>query len=161
LPRFPTSDLDAISTLAEEARRPEKDIGFATVLVCFLQNIFCFAIVYLAGVVWPIDKPFVNVETAILDVAQVTGGRLLFGATTFVLLIAGVASSLTSQAGAARLLYGMGRDGMLPNRIFGFLHPRYATPTRSIYLMGSISFVGALLVSFQLVGALVGFISST
>ena len=155
---------DAISTLAEEARRPEKDIGFATVLVCLLQTLFCFAIVYLAAVVWPIDKPFANVETAILDVAQMAGGKLLFGATTFVLLVAGVASSLTSQAGAARLLYGMGRDGMLPNRIFGFLHPRYATPTRSIYLMGAISFVGALLVSFQLVvelvnfGAFVGFI---
>jgi amino acid transporter len=58
----------------------------------------------------------------------------------------------------------MGRDGILPNRIFGFLHPRYATPTRSIYLMGAISFVGALLVGFQLVvelvnfGAFVGFI---
>ena len=155
---------DAISTLAEEARRPEKDIGFATVFVCLLQTVFCFAIVYLAAVVWPIDKPFANVETAILDVTRIIGGKLLFGATTFVLLIAGVASSLTSQAGAARLLYGMGRDGMLPNRIFGFLHPRYATPTRSIYLMGVISFVGALQVSFQLVvelvnfGALVGFI---
>ncbi|HUS05345.1 MAG TPA: APC family permease [Bryobacteraceae bacterium] len=155
---------DAISTLAEESRHPEKDIGFATILVCLLQTVFCFAIVYLAAVVWPAGKPFANVETAILDVTQIIGGKLLFGFTTFVLLIAGVASSLTSQAGASRMLYGMGRDGMLPNYIFGYLHPRYATPTRSIYLMGAISFIGALLVSFQMVvelvnfGAFVGFI---
>jgi amino acid transporter len=155
---------DAISTLAEETRNPEKDIGFATILVCVLQTVFCFVIVYLAAVVWPAQKPFSNVETAILDVAQVTGGGFLFGVTTFVLLVAGVASSLTSQAGAARLLFGMGRDGKLPSRLFAYLHPTYATPSRSIYLMGAISFVGALLISFQTVvevvnfGAFVGFI---
>lgn len=155
---------DAISTLAEETRNPEKDIGFATTFVCVLQTVFCLAIVYLAAIVWPKEKPFANIETAILEVAQLAGGRLLFAATTFVLLVAGVASSLTSQAGAARLLFGMGRDRILPHRIFGYLHPRFATPTRSIYLMGAVSFIGALLVGFQLVvelvnfGAFVGFI---
>jgi amino acid transporter len=155
---------DAVSTLAEETPHPEKDIGFATVLVCILQTVFCVAIAYLATLVWPASKPFPNVETAILDVTSVTGGPPMFWFTTFVLLVAGVASSLTSQAGAARLLFGMGRDGMLPRSVFAYLDPKYATPTRSIYLMGVISFIGALLIGFQLVvelvnfGAFVGFI---
>jgi putrescine importer len=155
---------DAVPTLAEETPHPETDIGFATVLVCILQTVFCVAIAYLATLVWPADKPFPNIETAILDVTSITGGPPMFWFTTFVLLVAGVASSLTSQAGAARLLFGMGRDGMLPKRVFAYLHPTYATPTRSIYLMGAISFIGALLIGFQLVvelvnfGAFVGFI---
>lgn len=155
---------DAVSTLAEESRHPEKDIRFATVAVCILQTLFCFLIVYLAAIVWPFGKPFGNVETAILDISQLIGGRTLFGFTTFVLLVAGVASSLTSQAGAARLLYGMGRDGLLPKRLFGYIHPRYATPSRSILLMGALSFFGALIAGFQLLvelvnfGAFVGFI---
>jgi amino acid transporter len=155
---------DAVSTLAEEAKEPRKDIGFATVLVCVLQTVICFVIVYLGAIVWPAAKPFANVETAILDVSRVMGGEMLFWVTTFVLLVAGVASSLTSQAGASRLLYGMGRDGLLPRRIFAELHPKYATPSRSIYLMGAVSFFGALMIGFQLVvelvnfGAFVGFI---
>ena len=148
---------DAVSTLAEDTRHPETDIGFATVTVCILQAVFCFLIVYAATLAWPAARPFGNVETAILDVAQLTGGNLLFFVTTFVLLVAGVASSLTSQAGASRLLYGMGRDGLLPHRVFGYIHPRYSTPTRSIYLMGAISFLGALVIGFQLVVELVNF----
>jgi putrescine importer len=155
---------DAVSTLAEDTQSPERDIGFATVLVCILQTVFCFLIVYLAAVAWPPQRPFENVETAILDVARLTGGEGLFGSTTFVLLVAGVASSVTSQAGASRLLYGMGRDGMLPRNIFAYIHPKYSTPTRSIFLMGAISFLGALVTGFQLVvelvnfGAFIGFI---
>ncbi|MDZ7640227.1 MAG: APC family permease [Bryobacterales bacterium] len=155
---------DAVSTLAEDTKNPEKDIGFATLTVCVLQAGFCFLITYLAAVVWSPAKPFPNVETAILDVASIIGGTGMFGFTTFILLLAAVASSVTSQAGASRLLFGMGRDGILPKRIFAYIDPVHATPTRSIYLMGIISFLGALVISFQLIvelvnfGAFVGFI---
>lgn len=148
---------DAISTLAEDARDPGHDIGSATVLVCLLQTAICVLVVYLAAVVWPRQKSFENTETAILDVASLVGGRLLFWLTTLVLLVAGVASSLASQAGASRLLYGMGRDRLLPPAIFAYLDPKYATPVRSIWLMGLISFIGALCISFQAVVELVNF----
>lgn len=155
---------DAVSTLAEDTRDPEKDIGFATILVCVLQTVFCFFVSYLATLAWPAARPFPNAETAILDISQSTGGTAMLGITTFVLLAGAIASSVTSQAGASRLLYGMGRDGILPRRIFGYLDPKRATPTRSIWLMGLVSFVGASLISFQTVvelvnfGAFVGFI---
>lgn len=155
---------DAISTLAEDTRDPRRDIGFATITVCLLQAVFCFLITYLAAVVWSPAKPFPNVETAILDVSGIIGGTPMFGFTTIILLVAAIASSVTSQAGASRLLLGMGRDGILPRNIFGYIDPVHSTPTRSIYLMGLISFVGALLISFQLIvelvnfGAFIGFI---
>lgn len=155
---------DAVSTLAEDTRNPRRDIGFATITVCVLQAVFCFLITYLAAVVWSPATPFPNVETAILDVSGIIGGTPMFGFTTIILLVAAIASSVTSQAGASRLLLGMGRDGILPKSIFGYIDPVHSTPTRSIYLMGAISFVGALLISFQLIvelvnfGAFVGFI---
>lgn len=155
---------DAVSTLAEDTKNPKRDIGFATITVCLLQASFCFLITYLSAVVWPPAKPFPNVETAILDVSGLIGGTPMFGFTTIILLVAAIASSVTSQAGASRLLLGMGRDGILPKKVFGYIDPVHSTPTRSIYLMGLISFVGALLISFQLVvelvnfGAFVGFI---
>lgn len=155
---------DAVSTLAEDTKDPKRDIGFATITVCLLQATFCFLITYLSAVVWAPSKPFPNVETAILDVSGLIGGTPMFGFTTIILLVAAIASSVTSQAGASRLLLGMGRDGILPKGIFAYIDPVHSTPTRSIYLMGLISFVGALLISFQLVvelvnfGAFVGFI---
>jgi amino acid transporter len=85
------------------------------------------------------------------------GGPLLFWFTTLVLLVAGVASSLASQAGASRLLYGMGRDRMLPPAIFAYLDPKRSTPVRSIWLMGAVSFVAALFSGFQAVVELVNF----
>jgi len=155
---------DAISTLAEDTLRPERDIAVATVMVCVLQTVFCVATVYLAALAWPDYRSFPQTETAILDIGGRIGGPWMVGCLTFVLVVAGLASALTGQAGASRLLYGMGRDGVIPRSIFAYLDPRYSTPTRSIYLMGAISLIGAMAVRFQLAaellnfGAFVGFI---
>ncbi len=155
---------DAISTLAEDTVNPERDIAFSTVLVCVLQTVFCVATVYLAALVWPDYRTFPEAETVILDISRRVGGSWMFGFITFVLLVAGLASALTGQAGASRLLYGMGRDGVISRRLFGYIHPRFSTPTRSIYFMGALSLVGALFLRFQMAvellnfGAFAGFI---
>ena len=155
---------DAISTLAEDTLDPERDIAFSTVLVCVLQTVFCVATVYLAGLVWPDYRSFPQADTIILDFGRRIGGGWMFGALTFVLLVAGLASALTGQAGASRLLYGMGRDGVISRRLFGYIDPRFSTPTRSIYFMGLLSLAGALTLRFQMAvellnfGAFVGFI---
>jgi amino acid transporter len=155
---------DAISTLAEDTVRPERDVAFATVLVCVLQTVICFVTVYLAALVWPDYRTFPNAETVILDIGRMVGGAWMFGFITLVLVVAGLASALTGQAGASRLLFGMGRDGVISRRIFGYLDPRHSTPTRGIYLMGALSLLGAAWFDFQGVteltnfGAFVGFI---
>jgi putrescine importer len=126
--------------------------------------VFCVATVYLAALAWPDYRGFPESETAILDIGQRIGGPWMVGCLTFVLLVAGLASALTGQAGASRLLFGMGRDGVISRDIFAYIDPRYSTPTRSIYLMGAVSIVGALAIRFQLAaellnfGAFVGFI---
>jgi putrescine importer len=155
---------DAISTLAEDTVNPERDIAFATVLVCVLQTVFCVATVYLSALVWPDYRTFPEAETVILDISRRIGGNWMFWFITFVLLVAGLASALTGQAGASRLLYGMGRDGVISRRLFGYVHPRFSTPTRSIYFMGTFSLVGVMFLRFQMAvellnfGAFAGFI---
>ncbi len=155
---------DAISTLAEDSVDPKRDIGFATVLVCILQALICVVTVYLAALVWPDFHSYPESETVILDIGRRTGGVMMFGALIFVLLVAGLASALTGQAGASRLLYGMGRDGVLSRRVFAYIHPRFATPTRGIYLMAAACLVGVLFMRFEIAvellnfGAFAGFI---
>lgn len=156
--------LDAISTLAEDTLHPLRDVGFATVTVCIVQTAICFVTVYVTALVWPDYQTYPQTETVILDIATRIGGSWMFGTLTFILLIAALASALTGQAGASRLLFGMGRDGVLPKSIFGYLHPRFATPTRSIYLMGALSLIAAVSMRFQIAvellnfGAFVGFV---
>ncbi|MFN7997473.1 MAG: APC family permease [Bryobacteraceae bacterium] len=155
---------DAISTLAEDTINPERDISIATVLVCVIQTVFCVATVYLAALVWPDFHSYPESETVILDIGRRAGGPWMMGFLTFILLVAGLASALTGQAGASRLLLGMGRDGVISRRIFAHVDPRYSTPSRSVYLMGAVSLIGSVAIRFQLAvellnfGAFVGFI---
>ncbi len=155
---------DAISTLAEDAVDPRRDIGWATIAVCIFQGLICILTVYLAALVWPDYRAFPQTDTAILDIATLIGGRLMFGALTFVLLVAGLASALTGQAGASRLLLGMGRDEVISRRIFGTIDPKYSTPVRGLLVMAAFTLAGSLLFRFQLAvellnfGALSGFI---
>jgi amino acid transporter len=58
----------------------------------------------------------------------------------------------------------MGRDGVLSRRVFGYITPRFSTPTRGIYLMGALCLVGVLFLRFEIAvellnfGAFAGFI---
>jgi putrescine importer len=155
---------DAISTLAEDTVNPEADVAFATVVVCILQTAICFMTVYLAAIVWPDYKSFPEAETVILDVGRRIGGAAMFHGLTLTLLVAGLASALTGQAGASRLLYGMGRDGVISKRLFGHIDSRFSTPTRNIYFMSFVSLLGIFLLRFEIAvellnfGAFAGFI---
>lgn len=155
---------DAISTLSEESIAPQRDVPLATVLVCVLQGAICIATVYVAAAVWPDYRHYPQVETAILDIGQKAGGAALFQAITIALIVAGIASSLTGQAGAARLLYAMGRDGALSKRVFGQVDADVSAPTGGLYVMSALTLIGAFLIDFQLsvelvnFGAFVGFI---
>ncbi len=148
---------DGVSTLAEDAKNPQRDIGRATVLVCFVAGgLFVFQS-YLAQMVWPDYTQFSPVETAFMDVGKLVGGNSLFYFLSFVLVVAGFASAITGQASASRLLYGMGRDRLLPHRIFAYVHPRLGTPVYSVLLMGILHLIGALLLKYTEAAELVNF----
>ncbi|HEX4170335.1 MAG TPA: amino acid permease [Bryobacteraceae bacterium] len=155
---------DAISTLAEDTIDPRRDIGFSTIFVCVLQTLICVLTVYLASLVWSNYHSFPEAETAILDIGRRAGGAFLFALITFVLLVAGLASALTGQAGVSRLLFAMGRDRVIPASVFSYIHPRHGTPTRAIWVVSGLTLTGALFIRFQSAvellnfGAFVGFI---
>ncbi|MFZ3263492.1 MAG: amino acid permease, partial [Terriglobales bacterium] len=71
-------------------------------------------------------------------------GVLLFNAMGVILILAAFGSGLTGGLGAARLLFGMGRDNVLPRRVFGYLSPGGSTPTYNILIIGALTFIGAV-----------------
>ena len=139
---------DGITTLSEEVKDPKRNVLLATVLVCLFTGIFSGVEVYLGQRVWPDWHQFVNLETAFMDVCQRVGGVPLFQAMGLILILAAVGSGLTGGLGAARLLFGMGRDGVLPRRFFAHLSSGSNTPTYNILLIGAIAIVGAVGLNF-------------
>jgi len=148
---------DGVTTLAEEVNDPRRSVPLATVLVCLLTGVFSGMEVYLAQLIWPDPATFPNLETAFLDVTRVVGGGPLFQAMGIVLILACVGSGLTGQAGLARLLFSMGRDGVLPRRIFGHLSVRRGIPSYNIIATGGLTIAGVLLVPYEQAAELLNF----
>ena len=148
---------DGVTTLAEDVKNPKRNVMLATVLVCLFTGIAGGLEVYLGQRVWPAYGSFPNVETAFMDVANRVGGPLLFQALGIVLILAAVGAGLTGQVGAARLLFGMGRDNVVPRKLFAYLDPKRNTPTRNIWLIGIVAYIGTLFVSYEQAGEILNF----
>jgi putrescine importer len=141
---------DGPTTLAEEVHNPKRSVLIAVVLVCFITGVFSTIEVYLAQLAWPDYTTFTNPETAFLDVTQLVGGSWLFQAMGWVLVIACLGTGLTGQAGAARLLYGMGRENVLPRAFFGHLSPITRIPNFNVILIGGLTLVTVRFIRFEL-----------
>ncbi|MBV9437244.1 MAG: APC family permease, partial [Acidobacteria bacterium] len=138
---------DGVTTLAEDVENPKRNVLLATVLVCVFTGLFGCLLVYLAQLVWPEWHAFPNLETAFMDVCRRVGGGILFNAMGAIVILAAFGSALTGGLGAARLLFGMGRDNVLPRRFFAHLSPGSNTPTYNLVLIGLLSFAGAVLLN--------------
>jgi amino acid transporter len=139
---------DGITTLSEDVHNPRRNVLLATVLVCVLTGLLSGAEVYLGQRIWPDWHTFPNLETAFMDVCHRVGGPLLFEAMGVVLILAALGSALTGGLGAARLLFGMGRDGVLPRGFFAHLDPKTNTPTWNILLIGLVAWIGAVALNY-------------
>jgi amino acid transporter len=120
----------------------------AVVLTCIFAGVCSGVEAYLGARVWPDWQSFPNLETAFMDICSRVGGQVLFNAMGFILIIAAFGSGLTGTLGAARLLFGMGRDNVLPKKFFGALKPGTSTPTNNILLIGGLSFLGAVALNY-------------
>jgi putrescine importer len=148
---------DGVTTLAEDVKNPKRNMLLAPVLLCLFTGLFSGLQIYLAQQVWPDYNTFGNPETAFFDVSARVGGSFMFNAIAGTLFIAMLGSGLAGQVGAARLLYGMGRDGMLPKKVFGHLSVKSATPTYNILIMGILTLIGSLVLGYQGAAELLNF----
>jgi putrescine importer len=135
---------DGVTTLAEDVENPKRNVLLATVLVCLFTGVFGGLEVYLGQRVWPDWHTFPDLVTAFMDVCRRVGGMPLFQAMGAVIMIAALGSGLTGTLGAARLLFGMGRDNVLPQKIFAHLKSESNTPTYNILIISALAYAGAI-----------------
>ncbi len=125
---------DSVSTHAEEAKNPQRDVPIgiiASLLICTVLYIAVVAV--LTGMV-----KYNQIDTAAgvsdafkqqgLDIAEV------------IIAIAGVAGItsvlLVMMLSGPRVFLAMARDGLVPKGFFGDVHPKFRTPWRSTILIG-------------------------
>lgn len=159
---------DGLTTLSEEVRNPRRNVLIAAVLTCLITGIWSGAQVYLAQLSWPDWTSFTSgladeaaktnaLDTAIMSVAKRIGGSFLDGSLAIVLLIGSIGSGITGQIGAARLLYSMGRDNVIPKKVFGHLDKKHAGPTYNVIIIGILALIGALLLDYEECARLINF----
>jgi amino acid transporter len=105
--------------------------------------------VYAGQLIWPDYRNFPDQDTAFVSAAGRAGGPWMFHLMNFTLLVATMGSSLGAQLGSVRLLFAMGRDGVLPRGFFGYLDPVSHTPRYNLYLTGAVIALGGLTMTYQ------------
>ncbi len=134
---------DAVTTLSEETLDPTRSIPRATVLAAAAGGVIYLVCAYLLALVHPGDS-FSDLDNAGFEILRTAGGPRFLWAFTVVLIVSYLAAAMCAQAGSARLLYVMGRDGVMPVRAFARLHPRWRTPVFNIALMGLVMLGGEI-----------------
>lgn len=147
---------DAISTLAEEANDPCHSVGRAIVGAILGIGLLFVITTLLAGWVWP-NYQALNPNTAFSSILNAVGGPNLVRITDIVVVLSfGLAGGQEGQTAISRILYAMGRDGILPRQL-AFLHPKYRTPWVAIIFVGLASLVLSLTLNQDTVSNLVSF----
>src|ERR1700739_400442 len=130
---------DAVSTTAQEAKNPQRDLPIgiiASLLVCTILYIAVAAV--LTGMVhWQDVNIEAPVARAFLDRGLSTASHIItLGA------LAGLTSvMLVMLLGQTRVLYSMANDGLLPKKFFADVHPRFRTPWKNTILVGLLAAV--------------------
>lgn len=119
---------DAVSTAAQEAKNPQRDMPIGIIgslIVCTLLYMG-FALV-LTGIVN--YKELADAAPVALAIDR-TPYPWLRGAIKMAIVVGYVSVILVLLMGQSRVFYSMARDGLLP-RFFSEVHPRFGTPWRS------------------------------
>ena len=144
---------DAVSTTAQEAKNPQRDLPIGIIvslLICTALYIGVAGV--LAGMVHWQD---VNIEApiarAFLDRGLTTASHIItLGA------LAGLTSvMLVMLLGQTRVLYSMANDGLLPKKFFAAIHPKFRTPYKNTILVGVLAAIVGSITPIDQIGKMV------
>lgn len=152
---------DSVTTLSEETVNPARNIPRAIIWIMVISGIAYLIVSYFAQIVHP-SFAFKDPNTAANELIQVLGGAFLGALLTTAMILTSFSSATSSVTSISRILYAMGRDTVLPAKVFAYVHPKYRTPVVSIVLVGIISLSAVIFnlttaASFINFGALVAF----
>ncbi|HXG65821.1 MAG TPA: amino acid permease [Blastocatellia bacterium] len=132
---------DSVSTHAEEARRPNRDVPIgivASLLICTVLYVAVVAV--LTGMV---KYNQIDTGAGVSEAFKAVGlpwAQVIIAAAG----VAGITSVLlVMMLSAPRVFLAMARDGLVPPKFFADVHPRFRTPWKSTILVGAFVATGA------------------
>jgi amino acid transporter len=135
---------DAISTLSEEVKDAERNVPRGILLTVLVGGGIFVVISLLMQWVHP-GGVFGDQDTAGYSITVEVAGKRFADVVNVLTLLGGLASCVAIQASTSRLMYVMGRDGVLPRRTFGYLHPRVRTPVFNLLLIAAAGLIATKL----------------
>jgi amino acid transporter len=135
---------DAVTTLTEETVNPRRTMPRAIMLVALLGGVIFAVVTYATQLVHP-GGQFDNPDSAAFDIAKTIGADLFASIFLAGFVVTQFASGIAAQASVSRLLYAMGRDRVLPQKVFAYLQPRFRTPAVGIAICGLAGLIGLTL----------------
>lgn len=123
---------DAVTTMAEESVNPRRDIPRAMMICTCIGFSIMFLSGYLGVLLYPSWRELISdqgwLNATLFNAAKLTGGDLFGLIYTVGFILAMMITNLVGTAAATRLLYGIGRDGVIPSRFFSAVNQRFKTP---------------------------------
>jgi len=147
---------DAVTTLSEETVDAKKNIPKAIFLVTIIGGVLFIIVSYVGQMVYPDYMSFTDPDTAPLQIAIFIGGNLFKAMFLAGFILGGLASAISSHASVSRLLFAMGRDTILPKKVFGYISPKYRTPVYSIVIVSLLA-LSSLVFSLETVASFISF----
>ncbi|TNJ40347.1 amino acid permease [Chlorobaculum thiosulfatiphilum] len=135
---------DSISTHAEEARNPERDVPIAIIASLIICTVLYIAVATVITGMVPYQQ--INIDAPVSDAFKQVG----LGWAQFLVslgAITGITSVLlVMMLSQPRIFLAMARDGLLPKEFFGAVHPKFRTPWKATILTGVfVAILGAFL----------------
>jgi len=135
---------DAVTTLTEETIEPRRTMPRAILLIALFGGVIFVVVTYATQLVHP-GGQFANPNSAAFEIAKTIGSDLFSAIFLAGLVVTQFASGVAAQASVSRLLYAMGRDRVLPERVFAYLQPKFRTPAVGILICGVAGLIGLTL----------------
>jgi basic amino acid/polyamine antiporter, APA family len=143
---------DSISTHAEEARRPNKDVPIAIVSSLILCTVLYIAVAAILTGMVRYDK--IDIKAPVSN-AFAQAGLPWAQALVSVGAIAGITSVLlVMMLSQPRVWLAMARDGLVPTSFFGAIHEKYRTPWKATLLTGVFVMTGGALLPIRVLAEL-------
>ncbi|KGA24416.1 APC family permease [Pectobacterium brasiliense] len=141
---------DGISSLSEETQDAGRVIPKAIFLTALIGGVIFVAVAYFLQLYFPDISRFKEPDASQPEIMLYVAGKFFQSVILVFSCVTVLASGMAAHAGVSRLMYVMGRDGVFPERFFGYIHPKWRTPSLNVLLVGVIALSA---VSFDLVTA--------
>lgn len=144
---FSFTGFDALSSLAEETKDTERTLPKAIVLTSLIAGVIFIIATYFMQLYFPGDPTqyFKDVEATQPDVLKIVGGAVFQTWVLYFAIVTVMASGISAHAGVSRLMYVMGRDGVISKKLFGYLHPKMRVPTYNILMVGAVALMAGFM----------------